>query len=55
MLSHKLREKPHGAAAVQVDCNNEVGIITRKSLEWYLEGYKNEPDRYDWGYIDEMA
>jgi len=24
-----------------------------KTLEWYLEGYENELDRYDWGDSDE--
>lgn len=26
--------------------------ITKKTLDWYLEGYDGEPDRYDWGDSD---
>ena len=25
----------------------------KKDLNWYLEGYDNEPDRYDWGEVAE--
>ena len=27
--------------------------VTKKTLEWYLDGYDGELDRYDWGDIDE--
>ncbi|MCL1808195.1 MAG: AbrB/MazE/SpoVT family DNA-binding domain-containing protein [Clostridiales bacterium] len=27
--------------------------IAKKTLDWYLEGYDNELDRYDWGDSDE--
>ena len=26
--------------------------VTKKTLEWYLEGYEGELDRYDWGTDD---
>jgi antitoxin MazE len=26
--------------------------VTQKTLDWYLEGYDSEPDRYDWGDSD---
>ncbi|MCL1884090.1 MAG: hypothetical protein FWF81_10115 [Defluviitaleaceae bacterium] len=25
----------------------------KKTLDWYLESYDNEPDRYDWGDSDD--
>ena len=25
----------------------------KKTLDWYLEGYEDELDRYDWGALDE--
>ena len=35
--------------------DNKLIIIptTKKTLDWYLEGYDNELDRYDWGDCDE--
>jgi len=27
--------------------------VAKKTLEWYLEGYDGELDRYDWGDSDE--
>ena len=47
-----------------IGVNDNVAIVTRnnaiiiklankKSLSWYLEGYDNKDDRYDWGEIDE--
>jgi antitoxin MazE len=31
--------------------NNAIIIMptNKKTLEWYLEGYEDEPDRYNWG------
>ena len=26
---------------------------SKKTIEWYLEGYDSENDRYDWGDLDE--
>jgi len=26
---------------------------SKKTIEWYLEGYDGESDRYDWGDLDE--
>jgi len=47
-----------------IDVTDEVEIIakgnslvikpiTKKTIEWYLEGYDRELDRYDWGASDE--
>ena len=47
-----------------IGLNDEVDIIVRentlvirptskKTLDWYLDGYDGEPDRYDWGSSDE--
>ena len=47
-----------------IGLNDEVEVMVRgntlyiiptakKSLSWYLEGYADEPDRYDWGNTDE--
>ena len=35
--------------------NNTLVIkpIAKKTLDWYLEGYDGELDRYDWGNLDE--
>ena len=41
---------------VEIDARDNMLIIvpaSRKTLDWYLEGYGNEPDRYDWGDSDE--
>ena len=49
--------------SVNIGLNDAVEIIVRdnalvimpahkKTLEWYLAGYENEPDRYDWGGLD---
>jgi len=41
---------------VEITSKGNALIITpieKKSLSWYLEGYENEPDRYDWGASDE--
>ena len=27
--------------------------LAKRTLEWYLEGYSEELDRYDWGVMDE--
>jgi antitoxin MazE len=46
-----------------IDVNDNVAIIAknnaiiikladRKTLSWYLEGYDNDGDRYDWGETD---
>jgi len=29
-----------------------IKLANRKTLDWYLEGYDNKGDRYDWGEID---
>jgi len=45
---------------VGIEINDQVEIIAKddflvivptrkKNLEWYLEGYEGELDRYDWG------
>ena len=42
--------------AVEVKSQNNILIIkpvAKKTLDWYLEGYDNESDRYDWGTSDE--
>ena len=35
--------------------DNKLIIIptNKKTLSWYLEGYDNEADRYDWGNLEE--
>jgi len=41
---------------VEIESKGNVIFIkptAKKNLEWYLEGYDNEPDRYDWGNTDE--
>ena len=41
---------------VEIKAKDNVIIITpteNKTLAWYLSGYENNPDRYDWGNIDE--
>jgi len=46
--------------SIGLNINDKVEIISQKnvliikpekqkSLSWYLEGYENETDRYDWG------
>jgi len=30
-----------------------ISPTTKKTLSWYLDGYDNELDRYDWGNHDE--
>ena len=30
-----------------------IKLANRKTLGWYLEGYDNKDDRYDWGETDE--
>jgi antitoxin MazE len=27
--------------------------VIKKTITWYLEGYEDEPDRYDWGDTNE--
>jgi antitoxin MazE len=50
--------------AAKIKLNDEVEIkakegtliimpTQKKTLEWYLEGYENDLDRYDWGELDE--
>ena len=50
--------------AAGIGVNDNVAIVTKnntiiiklankKTLNWYLEGYDNENDRYDWGELDE--
>ena len=41
---------------VEIKPQNNVLLIkpvTKKTIDWYLEGYDNQPDRYDWGDTDE--
>jgi antitoxin MazE len=51
--------------AAQIKINDEVEVkvkdnmliivpTTKKTLAWYLEGYDNAEDRYDWGNTDEQ-
>ena len=40
---------------VEIKAKDNMLIImptAKKSLEWYLDGYEDEPDRYDWGSSD---
>ena len=30
-----------------------IKLADKKTLSWYLEGYDNKNDRYDWGEINE--
>ena len=30
-----------------------IKSTAKKTLGWYLDGYEDEPDRYDWGDLDE--
>ena len=42
---------------VEIKVNGNMLIImpaTKKTLDWYLEGYENELDRYDWGDADDI-
>ena len=41
---------------VEIKARNNLIVIrptARKTLEWYLEGYDGESDRYEWGNPDE--
>ena len=41
---------------VEIKAKDNVLIITpivKKNLAWYLDSYDDEPDRYDWGSLDE--
>jgi len=41
---------------VEITAKDNMLIImpaAKKTLNWYLEGYENEQDRYDWGITDE--
>jgi antitoxin MazE len=41
---------------VEIQARDNMLVIrttAKKTLGWYLEGYGNEPDRYDWGNLDE--
>jgi len=41
---------------VEINVLNNTIIITpipKKGLDWYLEGYDDKTDRYDWGDLDE--
>jgi len=41
---------------VEVTAKGNTLVIVpaaKKTLDWYLEGYDDEPDRYDWGDCDE--
>ena len=57
-ISKKLLQSAH------ISLNDEVEIkvedskliimpVAKKTLAWYLDGYDNEPDRYDWSASDE--
>ena len=40
---------------VEIKAKDNMLIITptsKKSLAWYLDGYEDESDRYDWGSSD---
>ena len=40
---------------VEIKARDNALIIVpadTKTLDWYLEGYNGEPDRYDWGESD---
>ena len=42
--------------AAEIKAQNNILMIklaTKKTLDWYLEGYENESDRYEWGASDE--
>ena len=41
---------------VEIKARDNMLIIVpanKKTLSWYLDGYDDEPDRYDWGTSDE--
>ena len=41
---------------VEITAKGNMLVIVpaaQKTLAWYLEGYGDEPDRYDWGDCDE--
>jgi len=41
---------------VEISVRDNMLIIVpsnKKTLSWYLDGYDDEPDRYDWGNSDE--
>ena len=41
---------------VEITARDNMIIIVpsnKKTLSWYLDGYDDEPDRYDWGNSDE--
>ena len=42
--------------AVEIKSQNNILIIkpmAKKTLEWYLDGYDEESDRFDWGASNE--
>lgn len=41
---------------VEIKARDNMLIIiptAKKTLEWYLDSYDDEPDRFDWGWSDE--
>jgi len=41
---------------VEIMARNNMLVIksmAKKTLDWYLDDYDDEPDRYDWGDSDE--
>ena len=57
-ISKKLLQSAHIGLNDEVEIKamgNKLIIIptANKTLSWYLDGYDDEPDRYDWGSSDE--
>jgi len=57
-ISKKLLQSVNIKLSDEVEIKAKDGILlvipsAKKSLDWYLEGYDDEADRFDWGDSDE--
>jgi len=53
-ISKKLLQKAGISLNDEVEIKSQDNLIiikpvTKKNIDWYLDGYDNELDRYDWG------
>ena len=56
-ISKKLLQSAHIGLNDEVEIKSKDNMLiivptARKNLEWYLDGYEDELDRYDWGNSD---